>query len=155
MVKIEKKLHHIHLIAVAILTGYLILSKINYVHALANEHILLTFLQMYVYGAFFGMIFLFMFSHDRFFKFAKDIERTQEKREKRYLAKYQHFGKVISTFLIGSIGGPILGSFSARILLHNHKFKKYIIVALANIPSTFLSLGVGKGAFLFLGGFIN
>lgn len=146
---LKRKIHNIHILAVVILTSYLTLSKINYVHALTNVNHIFTFFQLYIYGSFFAVLFLFIFSHEHFFKFAKDLENTEKKKEKAYLDKYLHFGKVLSTFIIGTIGGPIFGSLSARLLINKNKFK-YLIVVLANIPSTFIAMGLGKGIILFI-----
>lgn len=136
--------HWIHLIAVFILGGYFVLSKVNLVNALTRESSLLIFLQLYLFGVFFACFFLFIFSHEKFFPFAKDIEKQEAKNEKKYLKKYLHHGKVLSTFIIGAIGGPIFSSLTARLLLNNFKLK-YLVIILANIPSTIFTVGVGSG----------
>jgi len=87
---------------------------------------------------------LFIFSHEKFFAFAKDMEREESKKEKKYLAKYLHHGKVFATFVIGVIGGPVFSSLTTRLLLNNYPFK-YLLVILANIPSTIVTVGVTHG----------
>lgn len=146
--KIEKKhshFHWVHLLAAFILGGYFISSKVNLVHALTNESPLVSFMQIYLFGVFFACLFLYVFSHDNFFKFAKDIEKKNEKKEKRYLEKYLHHGKILATFIIGVMGGPVFSSLTARLLLNNYAFK-YILIILANIPSTIITVGVSRGA---------
>ena len=135
--------HWIHLIAVFILGGYFVLSKINLVNALTRETLALSFFQLYLFGIFFACLFLFIFSHEKFFPFAKDIEKQEARKEKRYLVKYLHRGKVLATFLVGVIGGPIFSSLTARLLINNLWYK-YLIVIIANIPSTILTTGLGK-----------
>lgn len=142
--KKSSSLHHIHFIALSILVLYATLSKINYIHALANQSLLTIFFQLYVYGAFFGVLFLYIFSHEKFFSFAHELEKVEHKKEKKYLAKYMHYGRVLSTFIIGTAGGPIFGSLSARLLLSKYRYK-YWVVLLANISSTFIAMGIGKG----------
>lgn len=137
-------IHWIHLIAVFILGGYFILSKVNLVNALTKETLILSFLQLYLFGVFFACLFLFIFSHENFFPFAKDIEKQEAKNEKKYLKKYLHHGKVLGTFVIGAIGGPVFSSLTARLLLNNYPFK-YLLVILANIPSTFFTVGIANG----------
>jgi hypothetical protein len=139
----KTKLHWTHLMAIAMLVFYFIVSKINLAHALQNKNTTFTFLQTYLFGIFFACIFLFIFSHDKFLPVAKEIEKEEEVKEKRYLKKYIHHGKVLATFLIGVIGGPVFSSLTARLLINNHWYK-YLVIIFANIPSTILTTGIGK-----------
>ena len=141
--------HWIHLIAVFIIGGYFVLSKINLVNAMSNKNLYLSFLQIYLFGIFSACLFLYIFSHDKFFLVAKEIEREEEKKEKKYLAKYLHHGKILATFIIGAIGGPIFSSLTARLLLNHYPFK-YLVIILANIPSTIITVGIAKGVIHFL-----
>lgn len=138
------KLHKIHLIAVFILGGYFILSKVNLAHALLNKNMIQSFLQIYLFGIFFACLFLYVFSHDKFFPIAKEIEREEKKKEQKYLKKYLHHGKVLASFIIGAIGGPVFSSLTTRLLLNNYAFK-YILVILANIPSTVFTVAASRG----------
>ena len=137
--------HWVHLIAVFILGAYFVLSKANLVNALTRETLILGFMQLYLFGIFFACLFLYIFSHERFFPFAKEIEREEQKKEKKYLKKYLHHGKILGTFLIGSVGGPVFSSLTARLLLNNSNLLKYFIVIIANIPSTIFTVGVANG----------
>jgi hypothetical protein len=139
------EIHWSHLIAVALLAGYFIGSKANAVHAFTKTNSIETFIQLYTFGITFGCMFLYIFSHDKFIPFAREIEKKERQKEGKYLNKYKHHGKVLATFLIGGIGGPVFASLTARLLLNKYGFKKYLVVILANIPSTILSLGIGKG----------
>jgi hypothetical protein len=73
----------------------------------------------------------------------KEIEDREKDRERKYLRKYIKHGKVLATFLIGTIGGPVFSSLTARILLSNEWYK-YFVVILANIPSTLVTVGLIK-----------
>lgn len=139
----KTKLHWTHLMAVIVLAFYFVVSKINLAHALQNKNTTIAFFQTYLFGVFFACLFLFIFSHDKFVPIAKEIEKSEEKKEKKYLKKYLHHGKMLATFLIGVIGGPVFSSLTARLLINNHWYK-YIVVILANIPSTILTTGLGK-----------
>ena len=143
------KLHKIHLIAVFILGSYFVLSKINLVHALSNPNFIISFLQIYLFGIFFACLFLFIFSHEKFFTFAKDMEKQEQAKEKTFLKKYIHHGKILATFVIGVIGGPVFSALTARILLNNFSLK-YLLVIIANIPSTLFTLGIGRGILSFI-----
>lgn len=143
------KLHGIHLLAVLILGGYFVLSKINTVYALTRNNIVESFLQLYLFGIFFACLFLYIFSHEKFFPIAKDIEKQERKKEKKFLKKYIHHGKIFGTFIIGVLGGPIFSSLTARLLLNNYAFK-YVLIILANIPSTLFTLGLGRGILNFI-----
>ncbi|MFZ3301628.1 MAG: hypothetical protein WA152_02875 [Microgenomates group bacterium] len=144
--KPKSKFHWTHLIAVGLLALYFIISKINLAHALSSQNTFIAFLQIYFFGIIFACLFLYIFSHDKFFPVAKEIEKEEEKKEKKYLAKYLHHGKVLATFLIGVIGGPVFSSLTARLLINNHWYK-YLIIIIANIPSTIATLSFGQGIY--------
>lgn len=135
--------HWIHLIAVFILGGYFVLSKINLLNSLTRDSLMVSFIQIYLFGIFFSCLFLFLFSHEKFFTFASEIEKGQKKKEQKYLKKYVHHGKILATFIIGMIGGPVFSSLTARLLINNYWYK-YLVVILANIPSTIFTVGVAK-----------
>lgn len=136
--------HWVHLIAVFILSGYVVLSKVNLVSGLTKDLLIVSFLQLYLFGAFFACLFLFLFSHEKFFPFAREMEKKEEKSEREFLKKYIHHGKILGTFLIGTFGGPLFSSLTARLLLNNYPLK-YVIIILANIPSTLLTVALAKG----------
>lgn len=124
--------------------GYFVLSKVNLAHALLNENSVVSFLQIYLFGIFFACIFLYIFSHDKFFPIAREIEKEEKRKERKYLSKYLHHGKLLATFLIGVAGGPVFSSLTARLLLNRYWYK-YLVVLVANIPSTIITLGLGHG----------
>lgn len=143
--KIKKhKFHWIHLIAVFILGGYFVLSKINLVNALTRDVIIVSFIQLFIFGTVCTYLFLYIFSHEKFFPFAKEIEKKEEKKEQAYLKRYLHHGKILATFIIGVLGGPIFLSLTTRVMLNkfNHK---YLFIFFTSFISTLFTLGVGKG----------
>lgn len=136
--------HWIHLVAVFILGGYFVLSKINLVSAIANQNLVNSFLQLFIFGTIFTYLFLFIFSHEKFFPFAKVIEDKEKAKEKTYLKKYLHHGKLLGTFIIGVLGGPVFLSITIRLLLNGLKYK-YIFILFTSFVSTLLTFSVSKG----------
>lgn len=136
--------HWTHFVAVVVLVCYFFISKINLVNALANKSLVISFLQIYLFGVFFACIFLYIFSHEKFFTFGKEIEKIENNTEKKYLARYLHHGKILATFIIGVVGGPVFSSLSARFLLNNFKYK-YLVLILADLPSSLFTILLGKG----------
>jgi hypothetical protein len=144
-----KKRGHIYLKAASALAAYFIVGNIILIKAILSDNILLSYGAPFVYGVMASILFLFIFSHEDFFKFAKEIEKKEERAEKRWLKIFSQTGKVVSTIGIGTIGGPILSALTARLLL-NRKPYKYLLVALISIPSTILYVSVYLGAFSFV-----
>lgn len=143
--KWSDRIHWSHFLAIIVLFSYFTLSKINLAMTIHDPNIVIVFIKIYSFGAVFACFFLYVFSHDKFFPFAKEIEKKEEAKEKKYLQKYIHHGKVLATFIIGTFGGPVFSSLTARLLINNMQFGKYLIVILANIPSTVFTVGIANG----------
>lgn len=138
------KLHWTHFAAVGLLAIYFIISKVNLVSAIANQNLINSFLQLFIFGTIFTYLFLFIFSHEKFFTFAKEIEKEETKKEKKYLSKYLHHGKILGTFIIGVLGGPVFLSLTTRLLLNSLKYK-YLFILFTSFISTLLTFVVSKG----------
>ena len=89
----------------------------------------------FVYGIFSGIIFLFIFTHDRILKFARLLEEREEHVEKRFLKSFAHHGRILTSVAIGVFGGPILGALTVRMLLTRYPYK-YGVVILSSLIST-------------------
>lgn len=139
----------IYLKAIIFLIIYFLISKLIFLQALISQNILVTFISPMVFGALSGVIFLYLFSHEDFFRFAKIIETKRKKSEKKLEHVFIKFGKIIATFFIGTIGGPIFAGLSARVLIPEFYFK-YLVVVLSAVPSTIFTMGVTKGAILLI-----
>lgn len=139
----------VHLQALVIIILYLIISKIVFIKFVTDPSLPISFLGPFVYGAVSSMLFLYLFSHEDFFHFMKEVEREEEKKEKGYIKKYKHFGKVIAVIFVGIIGGTIFAALTARFLLMNYKYK-YLILILSMLFSTIVSVGIAKGLINFL-----
>ena len=95
----------------------------------ALDEVILPFIIAASFSVFFGVLFLYMFSHEDFFKFAKEIERKQKKSEKIWERKFLQYGKITTIFVIAIVGGPILAALAIRFLLSRYKHKYLLIIA--------------------------
>lgn len=131
--------------ALAVLAVYFAFSNTVFVHFAFLDNRVISYGVPMVVGAVAGVIFLYIFSHEDFFSFAKDLEKREMKAEKKWLKHFVHFGKLSTTFAVGTVGGPILAALTIRLLLSASRYR-YVWVILANIPSTIFSVGIAKGA---------
>ncbi len=133
---------------------YLIVAFILAVHGLLGWFILLvaaksstvffSFGLPLAYGVLSGLFFLYIFNHDKIIRIARLIEEKEEKIEERWLKHFAHSGKLISCFLMGMIGGPVLAALTIRLLLPRFKHK-YLLVTIVVIVDTFFYVGFLKG----------
>ncbi len=95
----------------------------------------------------FGISFLFLFSHEDFFKFAKEIERKNSKQEKKWEHRLLHYGKFLSSFVIGIISGPLIAALAIRFLQPKSKYK-YPLIILTSALSAFFWLWAARGVII-------
>lgn len=96
------------------------------------------------FGILSGMVFLYIFNHDKVIRIARLIEEKEEKIEERWLKHFAHSGKLASCFLMGMIGGPVLAALTIRLLLPKFKHK-YSLVTAVVIVNTIFYVGFLKG----------
>ncbi len=150
MPKLKKKssfFRPIHLKALLLLFIYTILSKTILFKSIVSSKFEIWFLGPLVFGVLTAYGFLYLFSHEDFFHFVKEIEREESSKEKRLLHKHLHFGKVLAVVTISAVGGTILAALTTRILLNKYKFK-YIVLLISMFISTIVSVGFAKGVFI-------
>ena len=138
------KLKKIHIKASFILFFYLIVSKTIFIRFALVDNIFVSYGIPMVYGSISGIIFLYLFSHEDFFGFAKEIEQKEIDKERRWLRMFSRFGKIGSVFFVGTVGGPIFSALTTRLLLETARYR-YILVVLVNIPSTLFIVGGARG----------
>ncbi len=97
-----------------------------------------------LFSAFFAIIFLYIFSHEDFFKFGREIEKKNLKKEKKWLDRLKHHGKIATATLIGMLGGPLFAALTLRLLLPRLP-SKYILVGAIAVLSAALALAIGRG----------
>lgn len=142
----EFKFGIIHFQAIIALVLYNVLSKLIFIKFLLFKNIYLSFVGPYLFGICASAFLLYLFSHEKFFPWVYEIEKREDKQEKKWIHKYIHHGKVATCLIIGTIGGPVFEALSLRILLHNKSFVyKMTIVCIANIFSTIFTISIAKG----------
>ena len=141
----KTKIKTIHFWAVATIVLYLLFSKVVLAY-FSPLSFWLAFFGPFVYGALAGLIFLYLFSHEDFFPLARQIEKEEKKKEKKWLRRFKHHGKLFICLAIGAIAGPLFAALTVRFLIHRHSFfYKYIIIFLATIVSTIFLVGFARG----------
>ena len=136
----------VHIQTLFVIVAYLVVSKFVFFKFVTGSNITKAFLGHFIFGVVTSFIFLYLFSHEDFFHFIKEVEEREEKKEDRYLKKYKHFGKVAAVLVIGTIGGVIFAALTTRLLLIHYKYK-YLILLISMFFSTAFSVGLVKGLF--------
>jgi hypothetical protein len=150
--RIKKKkgfIRPIHIQTLLVIIGYLLVSKFVFFKFVTGPNITEAFLGPFIFGVLTSFIFLYLFSHEDFFHFIKEVEKKEEKKEEKYLKKYKHLGKVAAVLVIGAIGGVIFAALTTRLLLINYKYK-YLVLLISMILSTAFSVSLAKGIFSFI-----
>ena len=98
-------------------------------------------------SVFFGLLFLYFFSHEDFFKFISEIERKNRKAEKQWENRFAHYSKLLVAFVIGVIAGPLIGALSVRFLLTRYKFK-YLVVLVSSCISALVWITIARGVII-------
>lgn len=134
----------VHLQAFLFFIAYTIVSKAVFLKSVTSGNMQIVFFVPYIFGVAAGIFFLYLFNHEDFFHFIKEIELEEGKKEKGYLKKYKHYGKILSTLIISAIGGPIFAALTIRFLLNKYWYK-YIVLAVGNIASTAFAIFIAQG----------
>ncbi|HUC95188.1 MAG TPA: hypothetical protein VMR19_04290 [Candidatus Saccharimonadales bacterium] len=139
----------IHIQTLLVIIGYLLVSKFVFFKFVIGTDITEAFLGPFIFGVLTSFIFLYLFSHEDFFHFIKEVEEREEKKEGRYLKKYKHFGKMAAVMVIALIGGTIFAALTVRLLFANYKYR-YLLLLVSMFFSTVFSLCLAKGVFSIL-----
>lgn len=140
----KKLVRKVHLQALLILSAYLIVSKIISIKSATDESLLVSFIAPFIFGVVSSFIFLYLFGHEDFFHFIKEVEKVEGKQEKNYLKKFKHYGKIFTVLIIGTVGGPIFSALTVRFLLRRI-WSRYLLLTLNSLFSTLLTTALFKG----------
>ena len=138
------KIHWIHIQALVIWVVYSVGTKVLLGSQIAVLPLYQAYLVNAVSNSFFCTMFLFIFGHEKFFKFAHEIEQKTKKKEQRLIHKLHHFGKIAITLIISASGSPLYIAFIIRYLWHDLKYK-YLIANLATILGGWFLLSLSRG----------
>jgi len=136
----------IHIQTLFIVIAYLVVSKVVFFKFVTSPSITTSFLGPFVFGVVTSFMFLYLFSHEDFFHFIKEVERKEKTKEDKYLKKYKHFGKIAAVLVIGAIGGVIFAALTVRLLFPHYKYR-YLVLLIAMFFSTIFTVGLAKGIF--------
>ena len=79
----------------------------------------------------------------------KEVEKEEKGKERIFLSRYLHHGKIAATLIIAAIGGPIFAALTIRLILSKYKYQ-LALVAIGNIISTLITVGIAKGLLDFI-----
>jgi hypothetical protein len=132
---------------------YFLLSNAIVVRLVAEQNHALSFLGLLLFGLLPTYVFLYFFSHQDFFKFFKDLEKAERKKEKSYMALFGQFGKVLACILVSIFGGPIFLALTVRLLFDEKKEMVQVAFVAAAIGTIIVFIFgksiVGLGTYLF------
>lgn len=77
----------------------------------------------------------------------KEVEEVEKRKEKKLIKKFLQHSKVLTALVITTIGGPMFGALTIRLLLPKYKYQIAFLV-IGNIFSTILSVSIAKGIVL-------
>ena len=87
---------------------------------------------------------MFVFSHEKFFKFAHEIEQKTKKKEQGLIHRFHHFGKIVITLIISASGSPLYIAFIIRYLWHDLRYR-YLIANLLTVLGGWFLLSMTRG----------
>lgn len=138
------KIHWIHVQALVIWVLYSVGTKVLLGSQIAVLPTQQAFLVNALSNSFFCTMFLFVFGHEKFFKFAHEIEQKTKKKEQGLIHRLHHFGKIVITLVISASGSPLYIAFIIRYLWHDLKYK-YLIANLLTIFGGWFLLTFSRG----------
>lgn len=148
---VQKKpfLRPVHIQAIVFIVIYFIISNIIFYGSVAHPDIFISFFVPFIFGLLSCFIFLYLFSHEDFFHFIKNLDNAESDKEKKFLDKFSHYGKLLACILISILGGPIFLALSVRFLFPKSQ-NRYLIIFIANSIATILAVSFAKGFLKFV-----
>ena len=130
--------------ALVVVVAYFIVSNFVLVSSVANKNILISFLVPLVFGMITSFAFLYLFGHQDFFHFIKKFENEEREKEKKYLKKFRHFGKIVACVLVSAVAGPIFLALTVRFLFSKSD-NRYLMTLISTLISTVFIVALAKG----------
>lgn len=139
----------VHLQTIVVLAAYFVISNLVFVGSVAHSNIYISFFVPLIFGLLSSFIFLYLFSHRDFFHFMGKFEREEKGKEKKYLGKLIHYGRVAASILVSAIGGPIFLALTIRFLFLESE-NRYLMAFISTLFSTIFAVAFAKGLINFL-----
>lgn len=143
-------LRPVHFQAIAFIIIYSVLSIFVVAKALLNPSIYISFLVSFSFGIISVFVFLYLFSHEDFFHFFKNLDKFENKKEKSYLGNFMQYGKFLACILISVIGGQIFLALTIRFLFPKSS-PRYLIAFAVTLISTIIVIFFGKSILNLIG----
>jgi hypothetical protein len=135
----------VHLTAIIIWLIHSFIEKALLVRMLTLSNTFLAYAIEALHSTLTALFFLYLFSHEDFFKFAKDIEKKQKKNEKKTLKFFKHTGKLIASFLICLFISNVLLALVVR-LFYRKKSTRYWVAGIISFITGIIWFAIYKGA---------
>lgn len=139
----------VHLQMVFVLAIYFLVSNLIFVRAISHTNILISFIVPLAYGVLSSFAFLYLFSHKDFFHFMREVEKEEKTKEKKFLNKFNHVGRILACILVSAIGGPIFLALTVRFLFKDSKTRYWIAFA-STFITTIIMVALAEGLFKFI-----
>lgn len=133
----------VHLQAVIFIVIYFLVSTLVVAKSITTSNVYFSFLIAFSFGLVSAFIFLYLFSHEDFFPFFKNLDKYENRAEKGYLGNFIKYGKFLACVVISLIGGQIFLALSIRFLFPKSK-NKYWIATISTLVSTVVVIFFGK-----------
>lgn len=133
------KFQSIHLQALIVWLIYSAIGKFMFVRGVVISESKWAIEGVFIYAVIFSLIFLYLFEHQDFFKFASEIESKEQKKEKRLTDWFLHWGKLVTVLGVGTIAGPVAISLGVR-LFYRRRWYRFLLAVVIAIAHAFLWL---------------
>lgn len=144
MITQKLPLRPIHLETIVFIVLYFVVSNFVFIRSVAHPNLYFAYLIPLIFGVASTCIFLYLFSHQDFFNFIKDLEKAESKQEKKYLHRFQRFGKILACFIIAFVAGPLFLALTVRFLFKQTD-NRYLIACIINFMVTIVMVSFAKG----------
>ena len=134
------KIKTVHIQALGLWVIYTIANKVAFFSGISHKILPAeSYLINMIVSSAFGLLFLYLFSHEDFFKFARELENKNRKKTVKLEHYFIHTGKILTALIIGIISGALLSALIVRILLPRFKYR-YVLVAVSSALSPIVSV---------------
>ena len=136
--------YKIYAIAVTVWLVYSLVGKAVFVTGSVWPDSATGYILVSAYAVLFSVVFLYLFSHEDLFRFARIIEKRERHNDKKWLVNLVSAGKFTGTTIAGVMGGPVLGALAVKIF-YGQKTYKYWLVAMIGFVNGLFWLSLVRG----------